>query len=282
MKKLLSLLTLCFYMIILSLWPLNLFANEEGKATGKLIVNNEITKFNNAYAVAIPGFFDKSKEDILVILTDVPLSEEAIDDNFERRKMTRDGNLHCVEVTIDANKNPISVTILHNAFDAMPSGRGYEVFEAKTFDEKVIEGKIYTSKQNEFFDTKYEYNATFRATIGREVPPTATEIEVAEKSPQAAAYRKYEKAIMAGDFEGLKNLVTHDVLEEMSADEAEEIFEFMQMTMPKNVKFMRVKVVGHKATLEMSAEEDGQKITGKVYLLLDGKQWKVGINNWKY
>jgi hypothetical protein len=283
LKKITPLILILFiFPKLLTAWTLNLQETEAGRATGTLTVNNEITQFSFAYAVSLPGFFDRSKEDILVILTDVPLPEKAIEDNFERSRMMHDGNLHGIELIIDANRNPISVTILHNAFNAPPSGRGYEVFEAKTIDTKIIEGKIYTSKENEFFNTTYEYSATFNAAIRREVLPTEAEKEAASKSQQASAYLEYEKAIKASDFDGLKKLVTPEISKEMSMDEASEMFEFMQMTMPQNVEFIRVKVDGQKATLEMSAEEDGQKITGKVYLLLDGKQWKVGENSWKY
>ncbi len=265
----------------LFLWILNLPAAEAGKATGELIVNDQKTQFNYAYALAQPGYFDKNKEDILVILTDVPLSEEAIEDNFERRRMMRDSSLHCVEITINADKSPISVAILHSAFKAAPSGRGYEVFEAKTFDGKTIEGKVYTTKKNEFFGTTYEYSAYFKAQVYREVPPTPAEKEAASKSPQAAAYLKYEKTIKAGDFEELKKLVTKELVEEMSAPDAKEMFEFMQMAMPSSVQFLRVKVNGNKAVLELSAEQDGQKLSGKVDLFLDGTQWKIGQNRWK-
>jgi len=243
-------------------------------------VNNQETHFQYAYAIAQQAFFNNCEEDVLVILTDIPLSEEEIENSFERKRMMRDGKLHCLEVIIDKNQNPISVTVLHSDFRASPSGRGYEVLEIKTFDKKLVEGKLYTSKPNEFFNTTYEFNAKFRATIRRKVLPTEEDKKHAALSQHSAIYREYRRTILNSDFDGLTKLVSSEILNEMSADEADEMFEFLQMMMPSKVEFLRLNVNDDKATLEMEGEIDGKTILGKVEFLLEDKQWKVGQNQW--
>ena len=209
----------------------------ENEAEGKLIVNDEEIKFNYAYAFAQEGFFDKSQEDIVVIITDIPIPQEVIEDSFERKRMMSRDDLHCVEVVISHTLEPISVTILHNAFEAPPSGRGYEILKVNKLSQDIIEGEIHTSKPNEFFGTTYEYNAIFKANIFREIPPTDEEKKQAEESKHAAIYKLYEKCIINSDFDGLKNLVTPDVAAEMSREEADDMFEFMQFTMPTDMMF---------------------------------------------
>src|ERR1035438_5278473 len=59
-------------------------AAAEGKAEGKLTVNGKSTDVKYAYASAGPGFFDKTKEDVTVIVSDVPLEGMALEDQFER------------------------------------------------------------------------------------------------------------------------------------------------------------------------------------------------------
>ena len=189
-------------------------------------------------------------------------------------------SLHGVEVVIDSDKNPISVTILHDAFKAPPSGRGYEKLEIKNSTKNIIEGKIYTSKVNEFFGTTYEYDLTFSANILRYIPPTENEKIEAASSEQAAIYRKYERCIIESDFEGLKNLVVPDISSQMSREEAGDMFEFMQMTMPVNVKFLRLTRDDQKAILEMAGEIDDQEVSGKSNFHFIDNEWKIGETSW--
>ena len=54
----------------------------DGKAEGKLTVAGKSTAVKYAYASAGPGFFDKTKEDVTVIVSDVPLDAKALEDEF--------------------------------------------------------------------------------------------------------------------------------------------------------------------------------------------------------
>ena len=83
----------------------------EGKAEGKLTVAGKSTVVKYAYASAGPGFFDKTKEDVTVIVSDVPLDAKALEDEFERMKMADAGKLHAFEITIDAEGKPISTAM---------------------------------------------------------------------------------------------------------------------------------------------------------------------------
>ncbi len=78
-------------------------AAAEGKAEGKLTVNGKTTDVKYAYAWAGPGFFDKTKEDVTVIVSDVPLDAKALEDEFERIHMADAGKLHAFEITFGAD-----------------------------------------------------------------------------------------------------------------------------------------------------------------------------------
>ena len=140
---------------------------EAGKATGHVTVGGTPTKLVYAYATATPGFFDKKKDDVVVILSDVPLDRKAIDDDFTRMDMVRAGKLTTVEVTIDASKAPISVTIRHAVLKpAQSGGSTSDKFDAKTFDGKTIAGRVFrTAPGMSFTDIPYDYDVTFDAVI---------------------------------------------------------------------------------------------------------------------
>ena len=148
-------------------------AAADGKAGGTLTVNGTSTEMRYAYASAGPGFFDKTKEDVTVILTDVPLDGKALEDEFERIHMADAGRLHALEITFDADQKPISTSFRHNGFTkASPSGLSSEdVFEKKTFDGRTVGGRYRSAKPHEFFGNIYSFDVSFKAGIARKAKP---------------------------------------------------------------------------------------------------------------
>ena len=159
---------------------------ESGTAQGKLTVGGQETPLTYAYARAEKGFFDPSKEDIRVILSDVPLDDEALNDDFARNQMAQEGKLHCVEVIINADKEPISAAIRHPAFSrtqGFVSVSGMHHFEPKTFDGKRVEGRLSTDRPNEFMNVSFQYAAEFAAPVWRRPAPTPTRPPRVSRTP---------------------------------------------------------------------------------------------------
>ena len=123
-------------------------AGADAKAEGTLTVAKVPVKLAHVYAAAQKGFFDEKIDDVLVLLTDVPLSGAALTDPFERRKMEKEGKLHSVEAVINAKGQPINVTVRDKAFGGPPvsGGSTEDLFEAKSNDGKTISGRLHRSK----------------------------------------------------------------------------------------------------------------------------------------
>jgi len=147
----------------------------DGKAEGTITVNGRTTTLVYAYAWAEPGFFDEKKEDVRVVLSDVPLPPKALEDVFERIHMADAGKLHAFEITLDAEGKPISTSFCDNGFKGpSPSGLSSEdVFTKKTFDGKTVEGSYKSAKPHEFFGSTYSFDVAFRADIARTAKPRA-------------------------------------------------------------------------------------------------------------
>src|SRR6478735_3652496 len=106
---------------------------------GSLVVDGKATPLTQVYAYSEPGFFDKKKLDVVVLICDAAVSPVALHDDFARRDQVKAGKLHCVRQTIDASKQVINYRIEHQRFQMTPSGgSSYQVFEAKTFDGKTV------------------------------------------------------------------------------------------------------------------------------------------------
>jgi hypothetical protein len=231
--------------------------------------------------MAKKGFFDEKKEDVLVILSDVALSQAALDDEFERMHMARDGKLHGLELTINSDKQVTSGTLLHEAFTEFQgsvSATGMHHFDAKTFDGKSIAGKLSTSGKNDFRNITFEYQATFQAPIYRKPPPSMTGV-AAKDSPQAKAVLAFYKAARAGDVAAIKKSVTAEAAKNFDGPQAKEAMEFLKLSSPDPAvaEIESVDVKGDKAEVVVVVRSKDGKETSTVNVEKFGGQWKVAL-----
>lgn len=138
-----------------------------GKADGQLTVGGKAIRLTYAYANAQKGFFDPKTKDVRVILSDAPLDTDALDDDFARIGLAKEGKLHTVEVVINSQGQPISVTIRHDAFKVTVSGGSTEdAFESQVFDGKTAAGRMYRKSPGESFDDiPFTYDVQFNTAI---------------------------------------------------------------------------------------------------------------------
>src|SRR5450759_4356444 len=261
-------------------------AAAEGKAEGKLTVAGKSTDVKYAYASAGPGFFDKTKEDVTVIVSDVPLDAKALEDEFERIHMADAGNLHAFEITIDAEVKPISTSFRHGGFTkASPSGLSSEdVFEKKTFDGKTVEGRYKSAKPHDFFGTTYSFDVTFKADITRKakpVPPTAAETAAAVKSPQSKVYADFLKAVQKEDLGALRKLFTKEQAKNLDDPDAKQMVKMVKMMSATDIQVLKVVEKGDTADLTVSGKQDGNAVNGVVHMAKEGGAWKVQKEEWK-
>ena len=139
-------------------------ASAQTAPTGQMKVDGKAVKFTHVYAFST-GFFDKKKDDTVVILADRALTDAQMRDDFGLRRMAGEGKLNCMRATINGAGQMINYLVGSQAFKAIPSGGSTEqVFEG-TNDGRTIAGKVRTKGEQQFFGTKYEYEATFRAGV---------------------------------------------------------------------------------------------------------------------
>jgi hypothetical protein len=258
----------------------------DGKAEGTITVNGKTTKLAHAYARAVKGFFDKTKEDVEVILTDVPLEAKALEDQFERIHMADAGKLHAFEITIDADGKVISTAFRDAGFKkASPSGLSSEdVFTKKTFDGKTVEGRYKSAKPHEFFGETYSFDVSFKADVAhapKAVPPTAAETAAALKSPQAAVYADYLRALQKEDVGALRKLFSKEQAKNLDDPEAKKMVGMVRMMSPTEIKVLKVVETGDKADLTVAGKQDGGVASGVVHMVKEGGAWKVQQEEWK-
>jgi hypothetical protein len=253
---------------------------EPGTAHGQLTVAGKITPLSFAYARAGKGFFDPTKEDVLIILSDVPIAEEALEDEFARHRLAAEGKLHGVEVTLNEEKQPISGGLLHEAFSKMQgyvSVTGMHQFEPTTFEPSLVEGKLFMSKPGEFFSTTFEYTATFRASVWRRAPPTANGAAAAE-TPAGKATLAFLKTARSGNKTAIQNLMTAEAAKELDGPRGKEALELLKISTPdpKTSRIESVDIRADTAKVEVVEKSENGSVTSHFTLILEGGRWKIG------
>jgi|SRR6266545_1953286 len=144
----------------------------EGTATGTFTVKGKAWKLTHAYAKAKPDASNKSKEEIEVTLSDVPLDAKVLDDPtpFGLIDLSRADKLHAIRFFISP-PTMVTGTMLFDypAFKmGSVSAAGTDIkLDVKTLDKATVAGKLYTAKPLDFNDVPYEYSVTFSAPLGR-------------------------------------------------------------------------------------------------------------------
>lgn len=141
----------------------------EQTASGTFTVNGTTTRVAHAYAREVPSFFDKGRNDLEIIVSDVPLDAKAQRNAAMRMEMARAGKLHAFEMTLNPAGKPISTSWRHRGFkDASPSGlSSSDVFVAKTLDKQTVDASYKAAKPHSFFGSTYDFDLNFRTDIAR-------------------------------------------------------------------------------------------------------------------
>ncbi|HVO10036.1 MAG TPA: hypothetical protein VMX54_04715 [Vicinamibacteria bacterium] len=158
-----SQVALCAVVVALVALP----AAARAEVTGQLVVDGKPIKITHAYAYAAKGFFDPKKQDVVVVLCDAEVAPAAVHDAMARADLAKAGKLHCIEQTIDADKQVVNYKVQHQRFKIPESGgSSTHVFEARKLDGKTIAGHSRTTaSQTSFDDVPYSYDVTFEVPI---------------------------------------------------------------------------------------------------------------------
>jgi len=139
----------------------------QNSADGSMTVAGKKAKLAFVYAYAVPGFFDKTKDDTVVLLTDRELAPAQVRDSFSLSKLSEQGKLIYVQETINAAGQIVNFTLGHSGFKFPPSGGSTEhVFEGKLTKTSVA-GKVSTKGEQKTFGVAYEYAATLNASVAK-------------------------------------------------------------------------------------------------------------------
>lgn len=96
------------------------------------------------------------------------------------------------------------------------------------------------------------------------------------------AYVAYCKAMVSGDMNELKKLVSAERAKQMDDPEFQKMFPMIQAMMAKDIKITGGTMSANTATLNAEGTDSmgGAKAKGTISMVLEGKQWKVEKDSW--
>ena len=260
-------------------------AGAENTAKGTLTVDGKTVEIKHVYAYATPGFFDKNKQDIVLLMCDEPVSPETVRDIFAYHKLIDSDKLHCVQQTINTEKQVINFEVRHKRF-SMPVGGGssYQVFDANVFDEKTIAGRARTtSPQKSFDDIPYSYDITISATFdpmpgektGKKLPADGGELGKAYLEENRESLSRANMSIAE-----MRKAAPPGELDSMSDADLKALKDLALAMMPQNPKVTGGYVSGGRGILQVTGMFGKQKQYGTIEMEKKGEKWEVVNSSW--
>ncbi len=249
-------------------------AAQDNHASGALTINGTRTPLAFVYASARPGFFDKSTEDIRILLSDVALTADEQDDDFALIRRGRNNTAHIVEVVLDASGSPISGSLYAPAFNGMLSASGMHEFQRTRFDRTAVAGRLSTSPPREIGGVTWGYDAEFAVQVSR--PPTADERAATADSAAGAAGKRYVSALLRGDVSALRQTQTASAQRTHGGDDALRWLDRERREWPPDADVVEVRTVDvSHAVAVAQGHASGRIIEYELPLVLESGEWKV-------
>ena len=252
-----------------------------GVASGTLVVNGHKVELKHSCAITAT---DNGKQILRLIVSDVPMSEKDVRDEFGLFELKRAGENNAEEVKIPNNDPSYnSYGIWTKLSEASISGSGnVDVFKPTVRTDDILEGamNVTASKVGE---TTYEF--LFKVSCGIykrivEAKPTATDAAEAATKEQTKVYLSYLRAVQAGNKATLQKVLIPENAQKTESPDFPQMIKMIQSMTPKQIKVWKLVESGAEATLTVSGVEDGKQVWGSVDLVnIDGK-WLISKERW--
>ncbi len=262
------------------------------QSLGAVTVNGKSVALRHVYAIRGPAFMDEKKEEIRIILSDVPVTVAELVSDFAIMDRGRAGNVNGVVVRLDMKANADTGELYHSALGRLQMALyGEHEFKPTVFDGQRVAGTLFMPEPRKFEAHTYHYTATFDVAIQRQadlkgqvaaaaaaeaasrVPPTAEEAAAAAASGPGQVASAYLKALLAKDIAAMKKLaVNPQMFADMEGGLGALAMEIAAQTV-QDVHVTRVNQTADTAIVEV--EGPNLKTPGKIPTVLVKGVWKL-------
>ena len=251
----------------------------DSTVSGTFTVNGKTVELKYVYALIKPDMFHKEEDGLYVVLSDVPVNDAALRDDFGLIDLARADKLHAIEVKFDDQARPTDGELYNGNFKdaANVSVSGMHEFVPRRFEPgKLIAGKLYVEPQSSFGDEdKWVYSATFSAPIIPK-PKAAPEKLAALDSPPALAVQAFLRAIATQNKEAIKKTIMPDMAGQLDGPQGEQMLKVLPMMFDAKLKITKVVMQGDdKAQVILRSNEKGASSTVTITTAKLNSEWRV-------
>jgi hypothetical protein len=264
----------------------------DGGAAGTLKVDGKTVKLTHAIARTKPNAFDEKKKDVVVLLTQEPVSAEMFVDEDKLFEAVKGGSIRGLLVTIDSEEKPYHLQLLDPDVNLQMSGSGIFNFDSTDFSDKHVAGKFFTTAEEDFMGKhKYSYDVTFAAPVQVIAVPSEVTVDASSgtKLPEGGgdpgkAYMAFDKASRAGNIAEMKKAASSTrPMPDLSPEDLKQMIEMMKLMRPAKMKVSGGFVSGDHATLNVQGVDPDSKakVTGTIEMVREAAAWKLIAEKWK-
>jgi hypothetical protein len=271
MKAQLALILMSIFPFVTALAQAPAKAAAAGTVKGSFTMNGKTVQLTHVYAFVRPDPFEEKKDVVAVYLTDAPVDEATLRDEFGLFEPARDGKVHAIEVRIDpATREITGGQLYHKDIESgSMSVSGMNQLDLKQLTAKQVGGHL-TAGPEETFDNKWEYTADFSAPI----LPKPVETAAALDSPPAQVALAFVKAAQAKDKAALKKVIAPEMAAQLDGPEGPQLMAMLPDMFPPTLKLAKVIMKGeNKAEITFKTSKGGDTTTVRASLV-DG-EWKI-------
>jgi len=242
-------------------------------AQGKLTVNGKTTELRYAYARERQDLYDPKVREVRVVLSDAPIADADMEDDFAVHELGVQGKIHAVDVRFSLKGEPQGGSLHHDAAGpAAVTWTGEDHFASKEFSDKTVAGKLWVEKPIAVGGFTIDYTATFSAPVQHESKPTAEGAAAAASGP-GKVLLAYMQAARAHDMPALKKFCTDASYQQLETVPADQFKPMAAEMMPPDTQVVRVFESGDHARVETHASNGAAKWK----LVRINNEWKVQL-----
>jgi hypothetical protein len=257
-------------------------AGEGATVSGTFTADGKEVELPYVYVIALDeGFYDDSDPAWKITFVEHPLEERELDEHiwdaaYIELKITRSAAFGDEpELQVYGQDIRLSADSAGNM-----SGGTYPELELESTGPDRFSGRVYHTKEQQFFDHTFHYDFTFSAPISNPDAPIGDPLPEGGGEP-GRAYQAWITAIHSGDLEQIKQLVPQDMRAMLDDEDAHESLEFMALMTPTEVTILGGSSDGATAVLEVEAIMEGEQVRGEITLTKQGEMWMATGSSWE-
>lgn len=252
---------------------------------GTLTVDGKTVELTHVYGFQVPDRADETKTGAVILVTDREIPEKLRKPNPNPFDL-RDAGVNGISLDFYYGGGNWAMSLIGSLSQSSISVSGtFDRENFTTYEPLRVELAPFTMEKK-IGDTELAYTLQFATDLQPYVEkpkyvPNQKDMDEAAKSPVTKAYLAFNAAMAKGDLKALEGMVVPERAEMMKEPDFKERFDMIKEFMAKDVKVLRVEVVGDQAELLITGTMfDEPNSMGKVELERINGKWLVGMERW--